>query len=159
MKKLSHAEIAAHRVPLNNIDSARRVPLTVMVDNVRSLYNVGSIFRTSDGAMIEKLILTGFTPYPPRKEIDKTALGATKTIPWEYCKDPLPAIQKLKNAGYTVCCLELTDTSIPYYEFSTGEVIGPDRLALPQTSLVSLGSCCTYTLDVPGYAFALRQSS
>jgi tRNA G18 (ribose-2'-O)-methylase SpoU len=117
MKKLTHAEIAAHRVPLNKIESARRVPLTVMVDNVRSLYNVGSIFRTSDGAMIEKLILTGFTPYPPRKEIDKTALGATESIPWEYCKDPLLKIQELKNTGYTICCLELTDTGIPYYEF------------------------------------------
>ncbi len=118
MKKLTHAEIAAHRVPLNKIADARRVPLTVIVDNVRSLYNVGSIFRTSDGAMIEKLILTGFTPYPPRKEIEKTALGATETIPWEYCKDPLPALRKLKNTGYTICCLELTDTGIPYYEIT-----------------------------------------
>ncbi len=118
MKKLTHAEIAARRVPLNKIKSAGRVPLTVMVDNVRSLYNVGSIFRTSDGAMIEKLILTGFTPHPPRKEIDKTALGATETIPWEYCKDSLAAVQKLKSAGYKICCLELTDTGIPYYEFN-----------------------------------------
>ena len=74
MRKLTHAEISTKRVPEEQIENASRVPLIVLVDNVRSLYNVGSIFRTSDGAMIEKLILAGFTPHPPRKEIEKTAL-------------------------------------------------------------------------------------
>ena len=121
MKKLTHAEIAAHRVPLNKIESASRVPLTVIVDNVRSLYNVGSIFRTSDGAMIEKLILTGFTPHPPRKEIDKTALGATETIPWEYCKDPLAAVQKLNPKAFPLCLVignEITGVSKEILEAS-----------------------------------------
>ena len=88
MRKLTHTEISTKRVPEEQIKNASRVPLIVLVDNVRSLYNVGSIFRTSDGAMIEKLILAGFTPHPPRKEIEKTALGSTKSVPWEYAKHP-----------------------------------------------------------------------
>ena len=118
MRKLTHSEISSKRIQTEHIDSASRIPLVVMVDNIRSLYNVGSIFRTSDGAMIEKLLLTGFTPSPPRKEIEKTALGATKSIPWELIKDPIAAIHALKARNYKICCLELTDKSIPYYNIS-----------------------------------------
>ena len=92
-----------------------RFPISVIVDNVRSLYNVGSIFRTSDGALVEKLYLTGFTPHPPRKEIDKTALGATKTVPWEYHRDPLDVIAMMKKRRTQICVLELTNRSEPYY--------------------------------------------
>ncbi|HTY39016.1 MAG TPA: TrmH family RNA methyltransferase, partial [Bacteroidota bacterium] len=77
MRKLTHAEISDNRAKLETLASVPRLPVSVVVDNVRSLYNVGSIFRTSDGALIERLILTGFTPTPPRKEIEKTALGST----------------------------------------------------------------------------------
>ncbi|MBM2840824.1 MAG: rRNA methylase [Bacteroidetes bacterium] len=88
-----------------------------MLDNIRSLYNVGSMFRTSDGALIRKLYLCGYTPHPPRKEIDKTALGSTKTVPWEYYIDPLTAISKAKAEGAKVCVLEQTTHSIPHYNF------------------------------------------
>jgi len=64
--------------------------------------------------MITKLLLTGFTPSPPRKEIDKTALGSTDSVPWEYFKDPMAAVAAIKRAGYRLCCLELTDSSKPY---------------------------------------------
>jgi tRNA G18 (ribose-2'-O)-methylase SpoU len=114
MKKLTHDEIAANRRPLETIAEAPRFPIYAMADNIRSLYNVGSIFRSSDGAMIEKLYLTGYTPHPPRKEIDKTALGATTTVPWEYHRDPLAVISQLKSRGITICALEHTDRSIPY---------------------------------------------
>ena len=120
MRKLTHSEISAKRIPLDRVTSASRIPLVVLVDNVRSLYNVGSIFRTSDGVFIEKLILTGFTPHPPRKEIEKTALGSTKSVPWEYAKDPTEAILTLKARGYKICCLELTDRSIPFSEITSG---------------------------------------
>lgn len=83
---------------------------------MRSLYNVGSIFRSSDGAMVQKLYLTGFTACPPRKEIDKTALGATQTVPWEYHRDALSVIASLKKERIKICVLELTDKAIPYYE-------------------------------------------
>jgi tRNA G18 (ribose-2'-O)-methylase SpoU len=121
MKKLSHDEIALNRTSLASIESAPRRPIFALADNIRSLYNVGSIFRSSDGAMIEKLYLTGYTPHPPRKEIDKTALGATKTVPWEYYKDPMDAVSEIKARGITLCVLELTTTSKPYYELSPGD--------------------------------------
>jgi 23S rRNA (guanosine2251-2'-O)-methyltransferase len=116
MRKLTHDEIARKRLRPDAAHAGERMPVVVLVDNVRSLYNVGSIFRTSDGAMIQKLILTGFTPHPPRKEIDKTALGATLSVPWEYVKHPLDAIATMKEQGVRICCLELTDRSVLYTE-------------------------------------------
>ena len=118
MRKLLHDEIAQNRLNPNEVESVKRLPIYVLLDNIRSLYNVGSIFRTSDGAFIEKIFLTGFTPYPPRPEIDKTALGATKTIPWEYYRDPMEIIPKLKADGIKIVSLEHTDSSIPYYNYS-----------------------------------------
>lgn len=121
MRKLTHDEIAARRTPLEKIHHQKRFPIYGWADNIRSLYNVGSMFRTSDGAMIEKLFLTGFTPHPPRKEIEKTALGATNTVPWEYYKHPLELAEKLKSSGTKICALELTSESKPYYTVSPDE--------------------------------------
>ena len=115
MRKLTHDEIASQRTPLEKIPSQPRLPISAIIDNVRSLYNVGSIFRSSDGALIERLYLTGFTPHPPRKEIEKTALGATKTVPWEHHKNPKDLLLKLKDQNIKVCILELTTKSKPYY--------------------------------------------
>ncbi len=114
MRKLSHEEIARKRLHPGASGDARRFPIIVLLDNIRSLYNVGSIFRTADGARVSGLILTGFTPHPPRKEIDKTALGATATVPWEYVRDPLEAIRRLKGEGVRICALEQTDASVAY---------------------------------------------
>ncbi len=119
MRKLTHDEISGHRTPRNALQATPRVPIYVMVDNVRSLYNIGSIFRTSDGAWIQKLFLCGFTPHPPRKEIDKTALGATETVPWEYHKDPREVLVELKRGGTRICVLEQTTRSIPYTEVTS----------------------------------------
>jgi tRNA G18 (ribose-2'-O)-methylase SpoU len=115
MRKLSHDEISAHRVPKDEISRIERLPIIGMLDNIRSLYNVGSIFRTSDGARVSGLLLTGFTPHPPRKEIDKTALGATSTVPWNYFRDPADAIQDARRRGTRICVLEHTTASIPYF--------------------------------------------
>ena len=118
MRKLSYEEIASRRYTLDQLELAERHPIYGLLDNIRSLYNVGSIFRSSDGARISKLILTGYTPHPPRKEIEKTALGATQSVPWEYCKDPYSAIAALRSEGIRICVLEQTDSSIPYYTIS-----------------------------------------
>lgn len=118
MLKLTHDQISQNRKKLDEIHTFRRNPIYAIADNIRSLYNVGSIFRSSDGAMVSRLYLTGFTPSPPRKEIEKTALGATHTVPWRYCKDPLEAVEELKEQNVKICVLELTDRSIPYYDLS-----------------------------------------
>ena len=115
MRKLTYDEIACKRFTLKQLQQEKRFPIYVLLDNIRSLYNVGSIFRTSDGARIAKLILCGYTPHPPRKEIEKTALGSTASVQWEYIKDPLLAIRNLKSQGVRICILEHTDQSIPYH--------------------------------------------
>jgi tRNA G18 (ribose-2'-O)-methylase SpoU len=117
MRKLTHDEVAQRRQNLDTLHKATRLPVSVLLDNVRSLYNVGSIFRTSDGALIEKLHLCGFTPHPPRREIEKTALGATQSVPWGYYPNAREPLLQLKERGFKVCILELTTNSIPYYEF------------------------------------------
>ena len=116
MKKLPHDIIFANRPSLDELRQKRRYPISVVVDDVRSLYNVGSIFRTSDGALIEKLYLCGITGYPPRKEIDKTALRAVDSVPWEHRKDAVKCVESLKNSNSQIIVLEHTDKSIPYYQ-------------------------------------------
>jgi tRNA G18 (ribose-2'-O)-methylase SpoU len=119
MRKLTHDEIARRRLTKDDIRSAQRLPIYTMLDNIRSLYNVGSMFRTSDGALISKIYLTGYTPKPPRKEIEKTALGATETVPWEYIRNPLDAIHELKNKNIRICVLEHTTNSIPTHHVTS----------------------------------------
>ena len=103
MRKLTTEEIGANRVSREGALAAERLPIIGMLDNIRSLYNVGSIFRTSDGAFIRHLYLAGYTPRPPRKEIEKTALGATETVPWTHFADPLVALQAARETGARIC--------------------------------------------------------
>jgi tRNA G18 (ribose-2'-O)-methylase SpoU len=119
MKKLTHDEISENRSTLETLHKVKKLPVHVVLNSIRSNYNVGSIFRTSDGAMIEKLYLCGYTPFPRRngsalgkKEILKTALGSTESVKWEYSKDPKEVILKLKNEGIKICALELTTVLI-----------------------------------------------
>lgn len=157
MRKLAHSEIARKRTTLDEIQPADRLPVVVVVDNVRSLYNVGSIFRTSDGVLLEKLILTGFTPRPPRKEIEKTALGATQSVPWEHVKDPAEAVRQLKLSGYHAYCLELTDDVVPYYDVSPAHyplclVIGNEITGVSKDVLAE----CDKAIEIP--QFGIKQS-
>ena len=157
MKKLTHDEIAQRRLGIDEISKHQRLPVTVIVDNVRSLYNIGSIFRTSDGAFIQKLILTGFTPRPPRKEIEKTALGSTKSIPWEYFPSPLAAIDNLKSDGYRVCCLEIATDSLPYFavrkpDFPICLIVGNEITGVSK----DLVAQCDQSLEIP--MFGTKQS-
>ncbi len=120
MRKLTHEEVSERRAKPDSVGLLPRSPVYVLLDNIRSLYNVGSIFRTADGAMVSGLYLCGYTPHPPRREIEKTALGATSTVPWEYNRDPVPVINSLKSRGICICALEHTDRSIPYTSLSPG---------------------------------------
>ena len=92
-------------------------PVYVLLNNIRSLHNVGSIFRTSDGAGVKKIFLCGQTGYPPREEITKTAIGAEEILPWEYYIDPLDCVKKLKKKGVQIVALEQTRKSIDYKKF------------------------------------------
>ncbi|MFA5917512.1 MAG: RNA methyltransferase [Candidatus Gracilibacteria bacterium] len=89
----------------------------ILLDSIRSMQNVGAIFRNADGAGFEKIILTGFTPTPPRGEIGKTALGAENSVIWEYYENPLDVINQLKKEGYKIYSVELAKNSIDYREF------------------------------------------
>ncbi|PIZ72687.1 RNA methyltransferase [Candidatus Peregrinibacteria bacterium CG_4_10_14_0_2_um_filter_43_11] len=93
--------------------------ITVLAHNIRSMHNIGSIFRTCDGAGISKLYLTGYTACPPRKEINKTALGADESVVWEYHKDPIKLVKKLKKEGLKIIALERTEGSIDITTFKS----------------------------------------
>lgn len=152
MRKLTYEEIFQKRVEIQKIDSLDRLPVKVLLENVRSLYNVGSIFRTSDAALITKLILSGFTPYPPRKEIEKTALGSTESVPWEYYKDPLAWIENTKKEGVKICCLELTTKSIPFFEVNPSQfplclIVGNEITGVSN----ELISQCDFGIEIPMY--------
>ncbi|GIV62320.1 TrmH family RNA methyltransferase [Rhodocaloribacter litoris] len=108
MRKLRHDEIP--RLAPDELAAVPRHPVVAVLDDIRSLYNVGAIFRTSDAARIEKLYLTGITPTPEHPGMHKTALGAQDLVPWERHRDPLPLVDRLRAAGYTLAVLEITDT-------------------------------------------------
>lgn len=118
MKKLALEEIEQQRLSAEAARTAPRFPITVLLDDIRSLYNVGSIFRTADAARIEKLFLCGITGYPPRKEIDKTALGAAEVVPWEYRREAAEVLIDLKQKGIPIIALEHTSESKPFWEFN-----------------------------------------
>jgi 23S rRNA (guanosine2251-2'-O)-methyltransferase len=152
MKKLTHEEINSLRTPLDKIGQAEKVPLYVILNSIRSNYNVGSIFRTSDAAMISKLILCGYTPAPPKKEILKTALGATESVEWEYIKDPKEAICSLKEKGIKICALEITTRSRKYYEVCKNDfplcMIVGNEITGVSNDLLEL---CDFSLEIPQY--------
>jgi len=105
MKKLLYQDILQKRKTLDEIKNSPRHPISLMLHNIRSAYNVGSIFRTADSALVEKIVLCGFTPHPPDKEIAKTSLGAIETVPWIYYRDIITAIKDEKNQGKkNNCC-------------------------------------------------------
>ena len=114
MRKLSHQELLQRQQNQNG----EKLPFVVVLNHIRSLYNVGSIFRTADGAGVEKIWLCGVTGKPDtsRTRIEKTALGAEKTVSWEYRSDALSLLRELKRSGYQIVFLEQTHQSVPYQE-------------------------------------------
>ena len=157
MRKLTYEEIADNRFTPEKLQSLSRLPIYLLLDNIRSLYNVGSIFRSADGARISKLYLTGYSPSPPRREIDKTALGATLTVPWEYIKDPAEAAHIIKSQNITLCVLEQTSASRPYYTLTRNHfplclVIGNEINGVSK----ELIDHADYAVDIPMYG--MKQS-
>jgi len=116
MKKLKLEELG--RISVDEFKEAEKLPVSLLLDNVRSLHNVGSAFRTADAFRIEKIYLTGITGTPPHREIHKTALGSTDSVAWEYFEKPEEATKKLKDQGYQIVIIEQTSESIPLQKFN-----------------------------------------
>ena len=114
MKKLTHQQIVDRQVVRRQ---SPFIPLTVVLDNIRSLHNVGAIFRTADGVGVEKVWLCGVTGFPPQAQITKTALGAEQRVPWRQDRDTVSVLRDLKSAGYEIVLLEQTDQSVDYQDF------------------------------------------
>ncbi|MDB5019422.1 MAG: methyltransferase [Pedobacter sp.] len=110
MQKLKLDDL--QRVSVSEFKEQEKLPVVVVLDNVRSMHNVGSVFRTSDGFSIEKLYLCGITAQPPHREIEKTALGATQSVDWLHFPDTLEAIKSLKEEGYKIIAIEQASGSI-----------------------------------------------
>ncbi len=121
MHKLRHDELLLQRLTIEAAQTAQRHPITLLLSNVRSLYNVGSIFRSCDAALAEELIMCGFTPHPPRKEIYKTALGAVDTVPHRYVRDELDAIREQRTKGHRIIAVELTMQARAYDDLNPSD--------------------------------------
>jgi tRNA G18 (ribose-2'-O)-methylase SpoU len=149
-RKLQGTEM--NRLSVEHYCALPKHPLVLMLHNIRSMWNVGSMFRTADAAGIEKIILSGYTATPPRKEIDKTALGAQETVSWEYHADPLEALYGMKRDGVRICGLEIAEGSRPYTTVNPGDfpiclVVGNEVEGL-EDDLLQL---CDEVLEIPQY--------
>jgi len=116
MKKLKLDEL--NRVSVSEFKSSKKLPVVVVLDNVRSMHNIGSIFRTADGFAVEQVCLCGITAQPPHREIEKTALGATQSINWAYFPDTISAVNTLRAEGYLIIAIEQAENSSMLNEFN-----------------------------------------
>ncbi len=149
-RKLHGSEM--NRLTFELYQGSPKHPVILMLHNIRSMWNVGSMFRTADAAGIEKMIISGYTAVPPRKEIDKTALGAQHSVLWEYYADPLEALGGLKASGFRICGLEIAEGSRPYSDISASDfplclVVGNEVDGLEREVL----ELCDDVLEIPQY--------
>ncbi len=151
MRKLSFEELQQQHDQSPDAGERLRMPVAVILDDIRSLHNVGAVFRTADAVAVEHLYLCGISGTPPRDEIRKTSLGAEETVPWSYHTDAVPVIEELRQRGYQIVVLEQTTASIDYgcaeYRFPLCLVIGheyngvADKLVAMADMAVDLPMC------------------
>jgi len=115
MKKLSMDDL--ERKTIDEFKSSQKFPVIVVLENIRSMHNVGSVFRTGDAFLIEAIYICGYTAQPPRKEIEKTALGATETVNWKYFSTTKDAVEQLRKNGYRIFAIEQVNKSISLEKF------------------------------------------
>ena len=115
MRKLKNSELK--RLNVKEFKQADKTPLIIVLDNIRSLNNIGSVFRTADAFLIKKIFLCGITAQPPHKDIHKTALGATDSVDWEYRQDTLELVKELKNEGICVVSIEQAEEAVELQNF------------------------------------------
>jgi len=121
MRKLKNSEL--NRLNIEEFKQSEKIPLIVVLDNIRSLNNIGSVFRTSDAFLIEKIYLCGITAQPPHKEIHKTALGATEAVDWAYAQNTEELVRQLKSEHVQILSIEQAENSTPLQSFSPVEDI------------------------------------
>ncbi len=149
MRKLENSEL--NRKSIEDFKTAKKTPITIVLDDIRSLNNIGSVFRTSDAFLIEKIYLCGITAVPPNKEINKTALGATETVDWEYHEDILEIIEKLKKANTEVYAIEQVESAIFLNEFKVDKnkkyalIFGNEVFGVSQKAI----AICDGTIEIP----------
>lgn len=149
MRKLANSEL--ERKTVEDFKQADKTPIIIILDDIRSLHNIGSVFRTADAFLIEKIYLCGITAVPPNKEIHKTALGATETVSWEYAKDVLGVIQNLKQENVSVLAIEQVENSIFLQNFSPEEnqkyalVFGNEVKGVSQEAV----AICDAVIEIP----------
>ncbi|MDT7831402.1 RNA methyltransferase [Flavobacteriaceae bacterium S356] len=149
MRKLKNNELG--RISVETFKQAQKTPLIVILDNIRSLNNVGSVFRTSDAFLIEKIYLCGITATPPNKEIHKTALGATESVDWEYVEDTVTLVQQLQKENIEVAAIEQVEDSILLNDFTPNKnkklaiVMGNEVKGVQQAVV----NACDYQLEIP----------
>jgi tRNA G18 (ribose-2'-O)-methylase SpoU len=145
MRKLSNTEL--RRKSISDFKTAKKTPLILVLDDVRSGHNIGSVFRTADAFLIEKIILCGITATPPNKEIYKTALGATETVAWEYAASAAEAVKNLKSEDVKVFALEqvegatMLDAFMPEAGITYAFVFGNEVFGVSQEAIANADGC------------------
>ena len=149
MRKLENSEL--NRKSIEDFKEAQKTPIIIILDDIRSLNNIGSVFRTCDAFLVEKIYLCGITAIPPNKEIHKTALGATDTVQWEYNSDVLQVIEKLKAEDISVFAIEQVENAIMLNDFKIEKnkryafVFGNEVFGVSQEAV----GICHGTIEIP----------
>lgn len=149
MRKLENSEL--ERKSVEDFKIAKKTPIVIILDDIRSLHNIGSVFRTCDAFLIEKIYLCGITAVPPNKEINKTALGATETVDWEYYENILEVISKLKNDKTSVFAIEQVENATmlndfqPIKETKIALIFGNEVFGVSQKAI----EMCDGTIEIP----------
>ncbi len=150
MRKLKNSELG--RLSNSEFKQSKKTPLIVVLDHIRSLNNIGAVFRTSDAFLIEKVYLCGITATPPHRDIHKTALGATESVDWEYVEDIHQLIDRLRAQGVVIVAIEQADKAIALNDFkptdSTHAVIFGNEVKGVQQSVVDVADHC---LEIPQF--------
>lgn len=151
MRKLKNSEL--DRLSVEDFKSVKKTPLIIVLDNIRSLNNIGSVFRTSDAFLIEKIYLCGITATPPNKDIHKTALGSTETVDWKYVENTLDLVDKLKADGVKICSIEQAEHATMLNDFTPKQnttyalVFGNEVKGVSQKVV----SASDFVIEIPQY--------
>jgi 23S rRNA (guanosine2251-2'-O)-methyltransferase len=150
-RKLKNSEL--DRPSVNEFKNTEKTPVIIILDNIRSLNNIGSVFRTADAFLIKKIYLCGITATPPNKDIHKTALGATESVAWEYKKDTLTLVKELKEKQITTIAIEQTEQAIFLQDFEvssekTYAIIFGNEVKGVQQDVVN---ACDNVIEIPQY--------